>query len=104
MKKGIRLAVVAAAGVILAIVVLAALGRCNGVIPTGTPTPTLTEAQRLARELIPEGGQVVYSEDECDAVFEAGEDWCVVVRSATPITRPEWEELLPETEFYLVKT
>jgi hypothetical protein len=110
MKKGIRIAVLAAVGVLLVVVVFVVLDRCQGPAgngtpgPTGSPTPELTEEQALARELIEPGGQVVYSDEECDQVFEAGEPWCVVIRSATPITRTEWEELLPQTEFYLVKT
>jgi len=69
---------------------------------TPEPTPALTEAQLLARELIQPGGQVVYSKGGCDAVLET-EPWCVVIDSATRITRPEWEELFPQTDFFLVK-
>jgi hypothetical protein len=108
MKKGIRIAVLVAVGVLLAVIAFMLLDRCQRAPGNGaaspSPTPELTEEQLLARQLIEPGGQVVYSDEECDEVFEAGEPWCVVIRSATPITRPEWEELLPETEFYLVKT
>jgi hypothetical protein len=108
MKKGIRIAVLVAVGVLLAVIAFMLLDRCQRAPGNGaaspSPTPELTEEQLLARQLIEPGGQVVYSDEECDEVFEAGEPWCVVIRSATPITRPEWEELLAETEFYLVKT
>ena len=68
-----------------------------------TPTPTLTAEVLLAHELIRQGGQVVYSADECDKILQSGSS-CSVIKSATRITRPEWKELFPRTNFFLVKT
>jgi hypothetical protein len=65
--------------------------------------PTLTAEVLLARELIQQSGQVVYSAGECDRILK-GEPWCSVIKSATGITRPEWKELFPRTNFFLVKT
>jgi hypothetical protein len=70
--------------------------------PTPTPTPTLTAEQLLARELIEPRGQVTFSADECSEILET-EPWCSVIKSAKPITRPEWEELFPQTDFFSVR-
>ncbi len=70
--------------------------------PGPTPTPTLTAEELLARELIEPRGQVTFLADECSEILET-EPWCVVVDSATRITRPEWEDLFPQADFFLVK-
>jgi hypothetical protein len=70
--------------------------------PGPTPTPTLTAEELLARELIEPRGQVTFSADECSQILET-EPWCVVINSATHITRPEWDELFLQTDFFLVK-
>ncbi len=70
--------------------------------PGPTPTPTLTAEELLARELIKPRGQVTFSADECSGILKA-EPWCSVIKSAKPITRPEWEELFPQTDFFSVR-
>ena len=70
---------------------------------TATPTPILTAEVLLARKLIQQGGQVVYSADECGKILQS-ESSCSVVKSATRITRPEWDKLFPQANFFLVKT
>lgn len=69
---------------------------------TLVPTPTLTEGQQLARKLIKPGGQVTFSTDDCGEVYKT-QGWCSVVKSAVRVTRPEWEELFPQAEFFVVK-
>jgi hypothetical protein len=46
--------------------------------------------------------QSASSSDECGEILQT-HPWCNVVRSAERITRPEWDDLFPRTEFYLVK-
>jgi len=72
--------------------------------PTGppTPTPTLTREETIAQEYAQSGGQFTSSADECGEILET-EDWCSVVEGTVRVTRPEWEELLSQTEFYVVK-
>jgi hypothetical protein len=109
MKKGIRIAVLVAAGVLLTVIVFMLLDRCqrapgNGAPgPAASPTPELTEAQALARELIEDEGRVAYSRDECDSVYLRGSQTCIVLHYATEVSLPPWEELLPATEFFLVR-
>jgi hypothetical protein len=102
MNKGVRIAVGAVCVVALVAAALLALDRCQ--VPlVGTPTPTLTEAQALARALIEDQGNVAYSQDDCPSVYRRGTQTCIVLEYATEISLPAWEELLPETEFYLVR-
>ncbi|MCP4539112.1 MAG: hypothetical protein GY832_18405 [Chloroflexi bacterium] len=78
-------------------------GRLFTFIARPKPTPTLRPGEALARELIQPRGQVTFSMDECGKTLET-ELSCSVIKSAAPITRTEWEELLPQTEFFLVKS
>jgi hypothetical protein len=70
--------------------------------PGPTPTPTLTAEELLARELMEPRGQVTFSADDCSEILET-ESWCSVIESAKPITRPEWEELFPQADFFSVR-
>jgi hypothetical protein len=70
--------------------------------PGPSPTPTLRPEVELARELIEPSGVITYSADGCSEIFETTSA-CHVIKSAAPITRPEWEKLFPKTDFYLVK-
>ncbi|MCP4544265.1 MAG: hypothetical protein GY832_44700 [Chloroflexi bacterium] len=72
-------------------------------VATPEPTPALRAEELLARELIQPRGQVTFSDDECSRILET-ESSCSVIKSAAPIIRPEWEELFPQTNFFLVKT
>lgn len=65
-----------------------------------TPTATLTRAEEIAQEFITQYG-VVTSMLDCRWT-EDSRGYCDILEGAEQITRPEWEELLPKTEFYLV--
>jgi hypothetical protein len=74
-------------------------------LPPGVPSPTPTMApwelevlERMQRA----HSQSAASVEECREIFEI-EPWCQVYWHARHITRPEWEELFPDTVFYLVK-
>jgi hypothetical protein len=77
MKKGIRIAVAAVCVIAFVAVLLLALDRCQVVPLVRTPTPTPTEGELAAAAV--------------------GEEY-VAYRP----TEAEWEELLPQTEFYLI--
>ncbi len=92
-------------------VVLAAAFVLSGRTPTpvspgdiATPgaTPTLTKEEEIVIEMQHINPHNVSSPDECGEISEAGFE-CSVPQSAERITRPEWEELFPQTEFFLVK-
>ncbi len=70
--------------------------------PTPAPTPTLTREEELVIERQHYSPQSASSADECSDILKT-EPWCNVVKDAVRITRPEWEELFPQTEFFLVK-
>lgn len=55
----------------------------------------LAEAQR-------DNPQSVTSSDQCDEVLKT-EPWCSIYQSVKQMAHPEWEQLLPKTEFYLVQ-
>ncbi|MEE8390742.1 MAG: hypothetical protein V3S14_08115, partial [Anaerolineae bacterium] len=69
---------------------------------TPAPTPTLTKEEVLAQTLAQSGGQFTSSVDECSEILTT-EDWCGVIKGTVRIIRSEWEELFPETEFYVVR-
>lgn len=72
--------------------------------PTGpsTPTPTLTREEELVIERQHHSSQSASTPEECTEILKT-EPWCSVVKDAVRITRPEWEELFPQAEFFLVK-
>jgi hypothetical protein len=67
-----------------------------------TPVPTQTKEEKLLIEMQRRSSQSASSVDECAEILKA-EDGCNVMESVERITRPEWEELFPQTEFFLVK-
>jgi hypothetical protein len=105
MKKGVRTAVLAAAALVLVMVVLIALDRCQAIQGDGTAGPTAAPTQgQLAAAAVGEE-YVAYRPTEagCDEVVDSGQsESCVWPSSIELVTRPEWEELLPKTEFYLI--
>jgi len=71
--------------------------------PTPGPTPTPTEGEKAAAAV----GQayIAYrpTQAECDQAVESGDlESCVSPDSIQLITRPEWEKLFPDTDFYLI--
>ncbi len=68
---------------------------------TSAPSPTLTKEEVLAQTLAQSGGQFTSSVGECSEILKT-EDWCGVIKGTVRIIRSEWEELFPETEFYVV--
>ena len=73
-------------------------------VPAATPepTPTLTKEEELVVEMQHHSSQSAPSVNECAEILKT-EPWCSVPESAERITRPEWEEMFPQTEFFLVK-
>ncbi len=70
--------------------------------PTATPAAALTREEKLAQEIVQSDDQLVDSLSDCKESREDGPK-CGVVKSAVRVTRPEWEELFPQTEFFLAK-
>lgn len=69
-------------------------GACS---PLSSP---LTEEK--AMKVVKQGNpQSADSPEQCAAILEV-QPWCSIVKSAKRIERPEWTELFPSTEFYLV--
>ncbi len=72
--------------------------------PTATsgPTPTFTKEEELVATSQHDSSQSASSPDECAEILKT-ELWCSVPKSAVRVTRPEWEELFPQTEFFVLK-
>ncbi len=72
--------------------------------PTATPgpIPTFTKEEELVATSQHDSSQSVSSPEECTEVLKT-EPWCNVTKYAKHITRPEWEALFPQAEFYLVR-
>jgi hypothetical protein len=66
--------------------------------PTPIPTVTLTRQEEIVEEFVQSGD--VRSINKCSSDVMVA---CYVLQGVAQIMRPEWTELLPETEFYLVK-
>jgi len=79
-----------------------AMAEPGTTVYTPEPTPTLTREEEIGKELAESGGQFTASAGNCGKILET-EDWCSVVEDVVRITRPEWGELSPETEFFVVK-
>ncbi len=71
---------------------------------TPVPAPTMTQEERKVMEYVkglnPESQ--ASSRDQCPTILQT-QPWCSIVRSAKRITRPEWEELFPQTQFFVVE-
>jgi hypothetical protein len=67
-----------------------------------TPAPTRTKEEKLLIEMQHHTSQSASSVDECNEILRT-ERGCNVMKSVERITRPEWEALFPQTEFFLVK-
>jgi hypothetical protein len=103
MNKGIRIAVAAVCVIAFVAVLLLALDRCQVVPLVRTPTPTPTEGELAAAAVGEEYVAYRPTEVECDELVDGGEsESCVWPSSIELMTQAEWEELLPQTEFYLI--
>jgi len=76
--------------------------RTSSPANTPLPTPTPTKEEKLLVEMQHSDIQSATSPDECAKILET-QPWCNVTKSVVRIVRPEWEQLLPRTEFYLGK-
>jgi hypothetical protein len=65
--------------------------------------PALTDEEKIVQEIKARNPQSqASSTDQCPAILKT-QSWCSIVRSATRITRPEWEELFPQAKFFVVE-
>ena len=72
-------------------------------IATPAPTPTPTEGEKAAAAV---GAKYTYfpTVAECSRAVEKGEvEGCTALESAQQVTRPEWEQLFPETNFHEIQ-
>jgi hypothetical protein len=66
-------------------------------------SPKQTDEQRVMEYVKSLGPKSeVSSPDQCSRVLQT-QPWCTITKSAKRITRPEWDELLPQTQFFLVE-
>lgn len=68
--------------------------------PTSTPTEGEIAAATAVQEFV--SPYVPNSNDCRDAVWSEQMEKCVSLRSAQEITHPVWQELFPDTDFYLL--
>jgi hypothetical protein len=61
----------------------------------------LTKEEKAIQAVEQGDPQSADSPEECMEILET-QPWCSIVKSAKHIERPEWTELFPSTEFYLV--
>jgi hypothetical protein len=89
--------------VMIAIIALAAVTLAVVLARRGVqPAPT-TEGERAAAAVGQEYIAYRPREAECDELVDGGKsESCVWPKDITPIARPEWEQLFPNTDFYLV--
>lgn len=66
------------------------------------PIPTMTEKEEEVLNTIAQTKINTTSVEDCNQIFE-GYPWCGVVSSALQVTQPEWEELFPQAQFFVVK-
>ncbi len=66
------------------------------------PIPTMTEKEVEVVNSIDQTKINTTSVEDCDRIFD-GYPWCGVVSSALQVTQPEWEDLFPRAEFYVVR-
>jgi hypothetical protein len=77
-------------------------------MPTESPTPTLTPTPTEGEKAAAAVGQqyIAYrpTKAECEKIVDGGEaEACVWLESTQVITRPEWGQLFPDTDFYLLE-
>lgn len=115
MSRKSQLRIIILGTLLLAAGLVIALVGCDGGVPeilpgaTATPAPVvkitptavkLTREGELLAEEQSNNSQTVASIDQCVEVFKT-ETGCNIVQSVRQITRPEWEQLFPDTRFYL---
>ncbi len=67
------------------------------------PTPTPTEGEKAAAAVGQEYIAYRPTKAECNHAVEGGElESCVAPDSIQLVTRPEWEQLFPNTDFYVI--
>jgi hypothetical protein len=70
---------------------------------TSGPTPTPSEGEKAAAAVGKEYITYQATAEECGQLVESGQaEACVYSDSIELITRSEWEQLLPNTRFYLI--
>ncbi len=69
-------------------------------IPAAAPTMT-AEEQKAVEDVKRNNPQSASSPDQCPTILQT-QPWCSLIGSAKRITRPEWEELFPQAQFFLV--
>ncbi len=70
---------------------------------TPAPTPTPTEGEKAAAAVGQEYTAYRPTKAECNRAVEGGElESCVAPDSIQLVTRPEWEQLFPITDFYVI--
>ena len=80
----------------------------NEIVEPISPTVTseaiskLTTEEQIIQEILQSDAQFTTSVDECGKILGT-EPWCSVIQSAVRVSRPEWEALFPQTEFFLVE-
>ena len=68
-----------------------------------TPTPTPTEGEKAAAAIGKEYSNYRPTKAECNRAVESGElGSCVAPDSIRLVTLPEWEQLFPNTDFYVI--
>jgi hypothetical protein len=68
---------------------------------TAVPDVRLQQAaEQLSRHFLQEG--MVTSGDACDQLLKQGT--CEIFQGVSPLLRPEWQQLLPHTDFFLLKS
>jgi hypothetical protein len=68
---------------------------------TAVPDVRLQQAaEQLSRHFLQEG--MVTSGDACDQLLKQGT--CEIFQGVSPLLRPEWQQLLPRTDFFLLKS
>jgi hypothetical protein len=68
-----------------------------------TPTiiVTLSRANEIFLETRLDNPQSATSSQDCFEILK-NQEWCNVVTNVIQLLRPEWDQLFPQTEFYLV--
>jgi hypothetical protein len=108
MNQRTHLLVVMAAATLAAVILAVALAQCDdrhtpAAETLAAPTPTPTEGEKAAAAVGQEHIAYTRTRTECEQLVESGEtEGCVWLDVAKLITRPEWEQLLPNTNFYIL--
>ncbi len=74
------------------------------VTATSAPFPTMTAEEQRVMEYVKglNPQSQASSPDQCPTILQT-QPWCSLIGSAKRITRSEWDELLPQTQFFVVE-